>query len=186
MGASDRDQPAAVATVREGSVTRTDTNAAGAFVGFAQMPASLQMMMMRYWLTLIASHVNCASCVQVARRCRSKSAWSGMRLLRAAAAWCRLTRYTVANLMFGREILWMDDSRRLAAAHDLRRWSAAGVGAGSVRARRQPAAAQRHQAGAAGPRGLCRERCHPRPKGRSPSLARGWWTERAQQRQLRM
>jgi len=37
-------------TVREPSGDRTLATPAVAYVGFAQMPASLQMMMMRYWL----------------------------------------------------------------------------------------------------------------------------------------
>ena len=102
------------ATVREGTVTRTVTNAGGAFVGFAQMPASLQMMMMRYWLghrqpkqlrMLRAS----AEAVPLEIR------MVGHEAFQSRGRMVRLTRYTVANLLFGREILWMDDSRRLAA-----------------------------------------------------------------------
>ena len=102
------------ATVREGTVTRTDTNADGAFAGFAQMPASLQMMMMRYWLThrqprqlrmLRASGEALPLEIRMV----------GHEAFQSHGRMVRLTRYTVANLMFGREILWMDDSRRLAA-----------------------------------------------------------------------
>ena len=102
------------ATVREGSVTRTDTNAAGAFVGFAQMPASLQMMMMRYWLTHRQPRqlrILRASSEALPLEIRMV----GHEAFESRGRMVRLTRYTVANLMFGREILWMDDSRRLAA-----------------------------------------------------------------------
>jgi imidazolonepropionase-like amidohydrolase len=101
-------------SVREGSVSRTISKPAVAFVGFGTMPAAMQTMMMRYWK---AHH-------QPARlpilRASNKALPLEIKLVghdvfASKGQMVRLTRYTVANLMFGREILWMNDSGRLAA-----------------------------------------------------------------------
>ena len=102
------------ATVKEQDQSRTLARPAIAFVGTGSMSAAVQMTMMRYW----KAHHDPAQ----------------LRILRASAQalpleiklvgndafqikgqMVRLTRYTVANLMFGREILWMNDSNRVAA-----------------------------------------------------------------------
>jgi imidazolonepropionase-like amidohydrolase len=102
------------ANIQEPGGARTTARPAVAFVGFAQMPASLQMMMMRYWLAhhqpavlpiLRASPE--APPLQIRR--------AGSDTVALPSGRGRLTRYTVANLMFGREILWMDGKGRLAA-----------------------------------------------------------------------
>ncbi len=104
-----------MATVREGGAGRTVTKPPVAFVGFASMPASLQMMMMRYWMghgrpgrlpMLRAS----AAAPPVEIREVGHEAFQG-----GDGRMVRLTRYTVANVGWGREILWMNDSRRLVA-----------------------------------------------------------------------
>ena len=84
------------------------------YVGLQLPPAALQMMMMRYWLAhgrpaqlpiLRASEK--ALPVEIRRVGEDK--------VRLSGASVRVTRYTVGNLLFGREILWMDDAGRLAA-----------------------------------------------------------------------
>jgi imidazolonepropionase-like amidohydrolase len=101
-------------TVREAETSRTFTKPAIAFTGFANMPAAAQMLMMRYWLhhgrpahlpLLRAS----ASALPVEIRPAGHDAFT------VHGEIVRLTRYTVANLIFGREVLWMNDSERVAA-----------------------------------------------------------------------
>jgi len=83
-------------------------------MAFASMPASMQMMMMRYW---IAHHRPARLTIL---RASSQALPLEIKLVGHDAfatkhGMVRLTRYTVANLMFGREILWMNDHGRLAA-----------------------------------------------------------------------
>jgi imidazolonepropionase-like amidohydrolase len=101
-------------SVMERGVGRTMRRPTVAFAGFGSMPASVQMMMMRYWK---AHH-------QPARlpilRASEKALPLEIKLVghdsfSVKGGMVRLTRYTVANLMFGREIVWMNDSGRLAA-----------------------------------------------------------------------
>jgi imidazolonepropionase-like amidohydrolase len=101
-------------SIREEDVTRTVTKPPIAFMGFASMPASLQMMMMRYW----TAHHRPAHLTIL--RASSQALPVEIKLVGHDAfatkhGMVRLTRYTVANLMFGREILWMNDHGRLAA-----------------------------------------------------------------------
>ena len=103
------------ATIEEGAISRTAPKPPVAFVGFQEMPAALQMMMMRYWslhhqpreLPMLRADPT-APPVEIRRVGTDTLALPGGR--RAV-----LTRYTVANLLFGREIVWMDDRGRLAA-----------------------------------------------------------------------
>jgi imidazolonepropionase-like amidohydrolase len=103
-----------IASVREGGASRRISKPAVAFVGFGTMPAVVQAMMMRYWK---AHH-------QPARlpilRASDKALPLEIKLVghdvfASKGRMVRLTRYTVSNLMYGREILWMNDSGRLAA-----------------------------------------------------------------------
>ena len=102
------------AIIREGSANRTIPRPAAAFVGFQSMPASLQMMMMRYWL---AHHQPRGLTILRAsdQALPLEIRMVGHEAFQAGGKMVRLTRYTVANLVFGREILWMNDSGRLAA-----------------------------------------------------------------------
>jgi imidazolonepropionase-like amidohydrolase len=101
-------------SVVERGVSRTMRKPVVAFVGFGTMPASVQMMMMRYWrlhhqparLPILRAS---DKALPLEIRMVGHDAFSiGGRMV-------RLTRYTVANLMFGREIVWMNDSGRIAA-----------------------------------------------------------------------
>lgn len=78
------------------------------------LPVSVQMMVMRYWmaqhqpktLPLPAMGAN-APPLEIRL--------VGHEAFQAHGKMVRLTRYTVANLVFGREVLWMNDSRRVVA-----------------------------------------------------------------------
>jgi imidazolonepropionase-like amidohydrolase len=102
------------ATIHELDQTRTLAKPPIAFVGFSSMPAAVQVMMMRYWMY---RH-------QPARlpilRASDQALPLEIRLVGNEAfqikgKMVRLTRYTIANLIFGREIVWMNDSYRVAA-----------------------------------------------------------------------
>jgi hypothetical protein len=101
-------------SVREGSASRTLTKPAIAFMGFESMSASVQMMMMRYWkLHHQPARLPMLRASDGALPLEIKLV--GYESFSVKGRMIRLSRYTVANLMFGREILWMNDSGRLAA-----------------------------------------------------------------------
>jgi imidazolonepropionase-like amidohydrolase len=102
------------ASVREGTASRTITKPPVAFVGFGSMSASVQMMMMRYWkLHHEPARLPILRASDGALPLEIKLV--GYESFSVKGRMIRLSRYTVANLMFGREILWMNDSGRLAA-----------------------------------------------------------------------
>ncbi len=102
------------AVVREGTATRTLMKPPIAFMGFGTMPAALQMMMMRYWIAHHRpSHLPMLRVSERALPLEIKLV--GHDAFESKGKIVRLTRYTVANLIFGREILWMNASGRLAA-----------------------------------------------------------------------
>jgi imidazolonepropionase-like amidohydrolase len=113
-GGSSAEITAGHAIVREAAAGRTMVKPPVAFVGFASMPASLQMMMMRYWrahgqpahLPILRASVQALPL---------EIRFVGSEAFQVHHRMVRLSRYTVANLVFGREILWMNDSNRLAA-----------------------------------------------------------------------
>jgi imidazolonepropionase-like amidohydrolase len=102
------------AAVQERGVDRTMRSPAVAFVGYGTMSASMQMMMMRYWkvhhqpmrLPILRASTEA---LPLEIRLVGHDSYS------LQGRMVRLTRYTVANLMFGREIVWMNDDGRLAA-----------------------------------------------------------------------
>jgi len=104
----------ATVSVREGVTSRTLATPAVAFTGLAAMPASVQMMMMRYWL-----RHNRPAQLKLLRASPQAPPIEiklvGHDALPVHGETIRLTRYTIANLIFGREILWLNDSRRIAA-----------------------------------------------------------------------
>jgi len=106
------------ATVSEPGTERAETRSLPrpliSYVGFSSMPAAVQMMMMRYWIyhhqppslpILRASPQALPLEIKLV----------GHEAFQIDGQMVRLTRYTVANLLFGREILWMNDSYRVAA-----------------------------------------------------------------------
>jgi imidazolonepropionase-like amidohydrolase len=117
-GASDKGSLTQVngttASVREGTVSRTMGKPPVAFVGFGSMSASVQMMMMRYWkLHHQPARLPILRASDGALPLEIKLV--GYESFSVKGRMIRLSRYTVANLVFGREILWMNDSGRLAA-----------------------------------------------------------------------
>ncbi len=84
------------------------------FTVFGASPFAVQMMMMRHW-----AHGNPAN-LRVIRTNRSAPAihiaLAGGDSITAGGKTVALQRYTIENLMFGREILWMDGDGNLAAA----------------------------------------------------------------------
>jgi imidazolonepropionase-like amidohydrolase len=101
-------------TVREADTSRTFTKPAIAFTGFANMPAAAQMLMMRYWL-----HHGRPARLPLLRASADalpiEILPAGHDAFTVHGEIIRLTRYTVTNLIWGREILWMNDSERVAA-----------------------------------------------------------------------
>lgn len=112
--ASDIDISSARVVASEAGISRTFAKPSTAFPAVANMPASVQMMLIRYWethgrptrLPLLRAG---EGALPIEIRLVGHEAFNlhGHTL--------RLARYTVANLIFGREILWMNDSHRVAA-----------------------------------------------------------------------
>ncbi len=102
------------ATMQEGALSRTIQRPGVAFAGFGTMPASLQMMMMRYW-TRHGKPARLSILRASADALPLEIRMVGHDVFQSRHKMVRLTRYTVANLVFGREVLWMNDSGRLAA-----------------------------------------------------------------------
>jgi imidazolonepropionase-like amidohydrolase len=101
-------------SVREGAVSRTITKPPLAFIGSGAMSASVQMMMMRYWkLHGQPGRLPILRASDKALPLEIKLV--GYDSFSVKGRMVRLSRYTVANLVFGHEILWMNDSGRLAA-----------------------------------------------------------------------
>jgi imidazolonepropionase-like amidohydrolase len=102
------------ATIHEGDKNRTVDLPPSAFVLFGTTPASEQMMMMRYWK---AHHQPAQLPIlradPLAPPIEIKLA--GQDALSLHGTTIKLQRYTIANLMFGREILWLDEHDQLAA-----------------------------------------------------------------------
>jgi imidazolonepropionase-like amidohydrolase len=102
------------ATVRELSTTRTFVKPTLSFPGLAAMPASLQMMMLRYWL----SHHRPGQLPLLRASAQAPPIHIqavGHEAFEVNGRTLRLTRYTITNLIFGREILWLNEDNRVAA-----------------------------------------------------------------------
>jgi len=134
----------AVATVREGESERKISLGRQYFVGLGQAPFSVQMAMMRYWLgqgrpaRLPILRANpAAEDVEISPAGRDSITIGGKTV--------ELTRYTVANLVWGREVVWMNGDGQLAAAMTF----AAGLPMEAVRTEYEAAFAQLVRAGVA-------------------------------------
>ena len=103
------------ATVKESGVDRTLAAPASYVTLFGPSPFALQMMMVRYWNahgrpgTLATLRASPGSEPLRIERVGHES-------IQVGPASVALDRYTIAGLMFGREILWMDAGGDLAAA----------------------------------------------------------------------
>ena len=130
--------------VKEDQDARTFAAPRNYFAIFGPSPFAVQMMMMRYWLahgrpealyTLRADPA--ADPLRIERVGRDSIQVDGQTV--------RLERYTVANLMFGREILWMNANGDLAAAMTF----AGGLPMEAVRSEYESALPQLYRSGVA-------------------------------------
>ncbi len=102
------------ATVRDGDSERKLTLPASYFVGTGARPFAVQMMMMRYW----ARHGKPAALPipQVSSSAGdAQIRFAGRDSIHLGGKNIHLDRYTVGNIVFGREVLWMNDEGHLAA-----------------------------------------------------------------------
>src|SRR5579883_1407770 len=132
------------ATVTEGIGTRTAAAPNRFFTIFGPSPFAVQMAMMRYWVSHGSDPdlpVVRASAAAPPIEIRA----AGHDTITVNGAPVRLTRYTIANLMFGREILWMDQNRNLAAAMTF----AGGLPMEAVRSEYEPALKDLYRSGVA-------------------------------------
>ncbi len=132
------------AKVREGEITRAMEAPPAFFVGLGHMPFSVQMMMMRYWL----AHGKPARLPILRANPAVEDALiepAGRDSITVDGKPIELTRYTVANIVWGREVLWMNPEGQLAAAMTF----AAGLPLEAVRAEYEPAFDELFRAGVA-------------------------------------
>jgi imidazolonepropionase-like amidohydrolase len=132
------------ATVTEDAAVRTFDAPAKYFAIFGPSPFAVQMMMLRYW--------NAHGRPQDLPMLRANPAAEPIRIDRVGrdsihvdGNTVALERYTVANLMFGREILWMNAAGDLAAAMTF----AGGLPMEAVRSEYEPALAELYRSGVA-------------------------------------
>lgn len=132
------------AEIQEDAKSRTAALPARYFTILGPSPFAIQMAMMRYWLKhdkpaqLPMLRVNdAATPIEIAAAGHDSITVDGKRVA--------LDRYTVANLMFGREILWMNAAGDLAAAMTF----AGGLPMEAVRSEYEPALDQLYRAGVA-------------------------------------
>ncbi len=130
------------ATITEGTATRSAPVPQRYFTIFDSSPFALQMAMMRYW----SAHAKPASLPWL----RSDPAAPPIRIelvghdsISVNGKAVSLDRYTIANLMFGSEILWMNPKGDLAAAMTF----AGGLPMEAVRAEYEPALPQLYDSG---------------------------------------
>jgi imidazolonepropionase-like amidohydrolase len=134
----------ATAAITEGTATRLAALPARYFTIFGASPFALQMAMMRYW----SAHGKPAALPVL----RSDAAAPPLRIELAGHdsitikdRTIRLDRYTVGNLMFGSEILWMNAEGDLAAAMTF----AGGLPMEAIRTEYEPALPQLYRSGVA-------------------------------------
>ena len=130
------------ATVTEDTATRSFTPPERYFTIFSPSPFAIQMMMMRYW----KAHGKPAALPVL----RAGAAAPPIRIelaghdsITAGGNTIALDRYTIDNLMFGREILWMNAQGDLAAAMTF----AGGLPMEAVRTEYEPALPQLYRSG---------------------------------------
>jgi len=132
------------ATVTEDTTTRTFSPPERYFTVFGPFPFAVQMMMVRYWkahgkpakLPVLRQSPN-ATPIEMALVGHDSIVVDGHTVL--------LDRYTIANLMFGREVLWMNAHDDLAAAMTF----AGGLPMEAVRTEYESALLQLYRAGVA-------------------------------------
>ncbi len=145
-----KDKPSSVAvvdgraTVEENGAVRSLALPGHYFTIFSETPFAIQMMMFRYWRAHgkpgrlpILRESAAAEPVQIQRAGRDSLTLKGKS--------ATLDRYTVANLAFGREIIWMDADGNLIAAMTF----AGGLPLEAVRNDYEPALAALYESGVA-------------------------------------
>src|SRR5579859_77403 len=127
------------ASISEGTNSREGALPGKFFVGFGYIPASVQMMMVRYWSRngepssipiLRANPLAEAQAAQIILEGRDSITVNGHVV--------PLKRYTIANVVFGREVLWLNRQGQLAAVMNF----AGGLPFEVVRTEYEPALAQ--------------------------------------------
>jgi imidazolonepropionase-like amidohydrolase len=127
------------AAVHEGDSDRDAALPPAFFVGFGYTPASVQMMMVRYWqrhgspANLPILRANPLAVGQAAQ-----IRFEGQQTVRLLGRTQVLERYSVANVVFGREVLWFSRQGQLVAAMNF----AGGLPFEIVRTEYQPALSQ--------------------------------------------
>jgi imidazolonepropionase-like amidohydrolase len=134
----------ASATVKEDDAVRTFAAGSNYFTIFGPSPFAVQMMMMRYW--------NAHGRPRIVPMLRANPSSEPVRIepvghdsISVDGKIVTLDRYTVANLMFGREILWMNARGDLAAAMTF----AGGLPMEAVRSEYESALPQLYRSGVA-------------------------------------
>jgi imidazolonepropionase-like amidohydrolase len=103
------------ATLRENGRTRQAVPPARFFTISGYAPFSIQMMMLRYW----ATHGRPARLAQFPAEAPGTEAIidvTGQDRIDVAGNPVRLTRYSIGNVVWGREAIWLDDRGRIAGA----------------------------------------------------------------------
>jgi hypothetical protein len=103
------------ARVHDGETNRTVPVPARFFTISGYDPVSVQMLLLRYWL----AHGRPARLAQLpaaAPGTELEIAEAGHDTVASTQGPVRLTRYTVRNLVWGQEAVWLDDRQRIAAA----------------------------------------------------------------------
>ena len=132
------------ATVEERGGNRTLAVPEHYFLISGPSPFALQMAMMRYWM----AHGKPSALGMVRARPGAEPVhieFQGQDAIALNGREIALQRYTVANLMFGREVLWMDGQGNLAAAMTF----AGGLPLEAVRAEYEPALPDLYRKGVA-------------------------------------
>ncbi|HLJ89419.1 MAG TPA: amidohydrolase family protein [Candidatus Angelobacter sp.] len=102
------------ATIREAETKQEIALPQRFFVGFGSSPFSLQMMMLRYW----KNHGEPTRLPILRANAHTQEAeirLAGHDSLLVDGKKVPLTRYTVGNIVFGREVVWLNEQSQLAA-----------------------------------------------------------------------
>ena len=132
------------AVAQENGSSRTFQLPAAYFPITGPSPFALQMMMMRYW----GAHGKPAGVEMLRAKPGAEPVrieFAGRDAITIGGRKVGLERYTIANLMFGREVLWMDEQANLAAAMTF----AGGLPMEAVREQYEPALAELFRQGVA-------------------------------------
>ncbi len=169
---SSKDKPDSVtiengaATVQENGTTRTFSPPPRYFTIFGLSPFSTQMMMLRYWtahgkpakLPMLRASA-AAEPIEIKLQGHNTVPLNGKRAI--------VDRYTVANLAFGCEILWMDRKGDLVAAMTF----AGGLPMEAVRTEYDPAFPQLYRSGVAQEMADLKALAHQVPPERTGAFA---------------